>query len=302
MRRALALALLAACCCVARGASQADITSCGPDCSVYLAAPFRACLNRVQPNASRVVYPDLDQWPTFEAARRWAAVHAPSQLRARVAAGPAPAAPRPGAHACTHGLHLPVTLTPAAACDTSQPPTHRTFNARVVRSPAAIFYAHDAADVSAAVTCGEETSEEERPRISLSNVCQSLLCRATLHVAVLPRLTHPPTDSSLLPSAYQFGVRVSPAAGRQGFQGAAMQDGYLIVDVTNLTEVGLTMMLARQKNEKARHPGHAAGKAGQGRPGRVGWVGRSRAALLSPWRRLDNALAGCTAMCKPDAL
>lgn len=38
--------------------------------------------------------------------------------------------------------------------------------------------------------------------------------------------------------ATRYGVRVSPACGRQGFQGAAVPDGYLVVDVSNLDAVG----------------------------------------------------------------
>lgn len=63
------------------------------------------------------------------------------------------------------------------------------WNSRHSAFPAAVFYAHDTADVSAAVRC-----------------------------------------------AHRWGVRVSPASGRQGLQGASVMDGFLTVDVSNLTQ------------------------------------------------------------------
>lgn len=44
--------------------------------------------------------------------------------------------------------------------------------------------------------------------------------------------------------AHAWGVRVSPASGRQGLQGGAAQDGALLLDVSNMTE-------ARRENELA---------------------------------------------------
>lgn len=67
------------------------------------------------------------------------------------------------------------------------------FASRVLRSPAAVFYAHSTADVAAAVKC-----------------------------------------------AHAWGVQISPAGGRQGFQGGAIQDGSLVVDVSNLTQTALS--------------------------------------------------------------
>ncbi|KAL4431136.1 hypothetical protein ABPG75_006392 [Micractinium tetrahymenae] len=125
----------------------------------------------------------------------------------------------------------------------------KTFNARILRSPAAIFYAYNAEGVAAAVACG----------------------------AAQP-------------------VPVSPAAGRQSFEGTAVVDGGLIVDVSNITffEVapdnqtltvgaGLNGAMLAAALHDAGLPGGAAvpsgvcsfvGIAGWLLGGGAGWLGR----------------------------
>lgn len=44
--------------------------------------------------------------------------------------------------------------------------------------------------------------------------------------------------------ASDFNIKVSPAAGRQGFTGMAIQDAALVIDVSNLTHVRLQWMLS----------------------------------------------------------
>ena len=44
--------------------------------------------------------------------------------------------------------------------------------------------------------------------------------------------------SEAVKCAAAWGVRVSPAAGRHGYQGAAVRGGFLVIDVSNCTQVG----------------------------------------------------------------
>ena len=94
-------------------------------------------------------------------------------------------------HAEPSAAHLVRFMTtPLLPC--TRAVIRRAFASRVLRSPAAVFYAYSTADVAAAVKC-----------------------------------------------AHAWGVQISPAGGRQGFQGGAIQDGFLVVDVSNMTQVRL---------------------------------------------------------------
>jgi len=46
--------------------------------------------------------------------------------------------------------------------------------------------------------------------------------------------------SKAVACAYDYGMKVSPSSGRQSFTGASIQDDYLVVDVSNMTQVRIT--------------------------------------------------------------
>lgn len=184
----LAALLLAACSPAAAAAQRRLLAAAAPaiegcsDCSPqgYSEPQFRACLRAIQglpPNSTSVIFPD--DGPAAEAARRWGPM-----LLAR----------------CCHPWP-DLLLLPGKGWPISQSilAARRTFNSRMLREPAATFYARSAADVAAAVAC-----------------------------------------------AQRFGVKVSPAGGRQGLLGGAVQHGYLTIDVSALTKASLKACSAAQ--------------------------------------------------------
>lgn len=75
-----------------------------------------------------------------------------------------------------------------------------------------------------------------RPPIRLPVCCRTWNSRVLARPAAVYFAHDTAGAAAAVACAYRWAVRVSPAAGRQSLQGAAVVDGYLTVDVSNMTQ------------------------------------------------------------------
>lgn len=95
--------------------------------------------------------------------------------------------------------------------------------------------------ITSAPEAGLNTTQAVFPEDAAYNAARRTFNSRTLRSPAAVFYAHATADvAAAVKCAHAWGLQISPAAGRQGFNGAAVQDGYLVIDVSNLTRTSVS--------------------------------------------------------------